>query len=591
MKSTMKKRRGYGFLRMTIAKKLMISFLLIDIIAMGVGVLGLRNLSNMQTQSVFIVNEQVKFMMQFLQMNRYVDTVQNDLLKAASVSTLAGPSVSNQAIFVNQVQRDISNTESNLNTVLSSLSHMQLVKQNQPLWSNLVGILVQYESDASNDLSTLSMDNATKKNTIIHLTSPQDSILLTKNMNVFIQYLNTKTNQLQNTVTLIYQTSVRITIVGILIALILSLLIAIWITRSIVTHLRSVIQQMRNIASREGDLTKRLVVRSQDEIGILSSSFNEMMDNIQILVSQVGHSVQAIHQFVIDLRIGSEQVLEGAKEIADASSQTAMSAEKQTESIVEVSQSLDDMVDTMVKASEQSTEIVKKAAQQTEESMQTGQSSLSIAEQNMTSVSQIVDELSEQIVLLETNTKDIEHVVEMITEIASQTQLLALNASIEAARAGVHGESFAIVAMEVRRLSEQSRMFALSIQGIIDAVRNRVREVSHATNNAKDNANKSATLVEESNVSFQTIASSVHQVVQQIKDSMESIQFAIATTQPLTQTMQKVVGMSRNIVGHSEQVASTVQEQTASLEETAVTIEKLVVMAEDLKAMIGQFQY
>ena len=321
---------------------------------------------------------------------------------------------------------------------------------------------------------------------------------------------------------------VRVSLIS-LFVMALTTLITLFIGNKITTPLRHVVAALNDIANGEGDLTQRLKIESQDEVGDVSKAFNHFVECIQELVAQVGNVSQRIFTETESLtRISGQytrQMLEHSKETEQvASAVNEMSATAQS----------------VASSASNAANATSEAAQNSEEASNVVNTAIG----SINSLVKEVDSASSVITMQAQETAKIGSVVDVIRGIAEQTNLLALNAAIEAARAGDQGRGFAVVADEVRALAGRTQQSTQQINSMLQTLHQGVRQAVDAMDSSQQHSqetvaetarieqslgtvNHAVTMINDMNLQIATAAEEQHAVTEEISRNLENIQHIV----------------------------------------------------------------
>ncbi|EOD80474.1 Methyl-accepting chemotaxis protein [Grimontia indica] len=353
----------------------------------------------------------------------------------------------------------------------------------------------------------------------------------------------------------------RLIVGGTLAALILALVGGIVLSRMLMKPMNEMLEALRNIASGDGDLTQRLSVQSQDEIGQLGNAFNEFVSKIQTSIKQV---VDASH----DVRAQTEQI------------ETAMrSSVTQTESQQRESDMIAAAVQEMSASSFQISENASEAAEATHTATQevgAAQDSLASTVSAMASLRERIEQSQSTIGTLNNDVDSIASIIDVIRGIAEQTNLLALNAAIEAARAGEQGRGFAVVADEVRVLANKTQQSTEEIREMIERLETGTKNAVVAMDESSEASQKTVSQIQQTSEYLDAVST----MIVTIND--QNSQVAAASSQ------QKTVSedINRNIHG----IVENGKQVHDNLEEVEGVCLNLAQRSRQLDSVVGAFR-
>lgn len=352
--------------------------------------------------------------------------------------------------------------------------------------------------------------------------------------------------------------------VGIVLSVALVLLVSLgaWLVlRSIMANIHGVIESLRAIASGDGDLTRRVTVDSNDEIGTMIRLFNGFLDKLQQTIRQIVESATPLGHVTKELYTLTQRSEENAK-----------SQQHHTDSISRDILTMNDSIQEVASRSLQASEEASSAARQA-----------SMARENIGTLSTSISDLGNSVMTavqsmekLEEETQEVGSVLTVIRSIAEQTNLLALNAAIEAARAGEQGRGFAVVADEVRNLAQKTASSTAEIQNIIQRLQtsaNAVLSVMTA------NGEKSRSSIERS-VEATELLDTIARAVDQISELNAGV----------ARYTQEQIGLSSSIQQETQVLQQDAQATANGAEATARLGEQLISTEDHLRAATAQFR-
>lgn len=339
---------------------------------------------------------------------------------------------------------------------------------------------------------------------------------------------------------------ILMTIIISVIAVAIGIVVAFILAHKITAPILEIVRRLKKVAA--GDLTgEKIILKSKDEVGQLATAINDMILSLRALIGDLLSSAT-------NLAASSEQISASTEEIATGSQQQANNAGLASEMVKEMTQAIHAVSKNADETSNASENMVSSAAK--------GNEVIQDTLQGMSSISEKISELSSKSV-------QIGEIVEVIDDIAEQTNLLALNAAIEAARAGEAGKGFAVVADEVRKLAERSSKATKEISELIQSIQANTDASVEAVNNGNEKANNAGKAFEE--------------IIGLVKISANKVAEIAAASEEQNAQSQEVLQSVESIAAVSQQTAAGVQE-------TAATAQDLAKMAEALSQLAAKFK-
>ncbi|MBY0188792.1 methyl-accepting chemotaxis protein [Bacillus aerophilus] len=379
------------------------------------------------------------------------------------------------------------------------------------------------------------------------------------------------------------QTSIIISVIAIILAMILSFLLA----RSITTPIKRLIEHARKVS--EGDLTSTLETKSQDEIGFLTKSFNQMTEDVRELIEKVKGASDQVVKSADEVTHISNETLLSSEQIATAIQEVATGATKQAsdaETINEKSEYLYEKVRHMGELASQ----MQTNSKSSEDASYKGLDALGLLVQKSTQASEESKKVEQMLLDLEHKTKNIENIVTAISEISDQTNLLALNASIEAARAGESGRGFAVVAEEVRKLAEQSAQSTKHISETVKLIQDESKKAAEAMTTASKMNEEQGAAINATGEALSSITMEMQALVGSIDSIHTQINEMTEEQQKMSDSIQSIAAISEESAASAEEVHASTDEQVQVLERTKTSTEMLNESSQALRQAVDRFK-
>lgn len=371
-------------------------------------------------------------------------------------------------------------------------------------------------------------------------------------------------------------------------AIVVGVVISTLISQGIAKPVRKMTDSMKEIS--EGNLQiDRVVIKNNDEIGTLASTFNKMLEDLRGMVTRMRDSSVELASSAEQLSASSEESLASSQMVATSAEQQMVSSEQQLRIVDKNNDSMVHMGQVVNQISE-SNEEMEIAAKSVVELINDGSEVVSKVSDQMNTIDATIKESSDIIKEMEQHSNEIQKVTALITEISEQTNLLALNAAIEAARAGEYGKGFAVVAEEVRKLAEQSKNSASEIESMVGVIQlaagKAVKSIDIGGEKVKEGLNAS----NHSRQVFVEIEAAVGVVgakIESVSSAIKEIQSVSETVSTASKEIQLLV--QQTVDGANDTSAAT-EEQLAANQEISSNAQSLAHLAEVLQNEVSHFK-
>ncbi|TCO70646.1 methyl-accepting chemotaxis protein [Marinisporobacter balticus] len=365
------------------------------------------------------------------------------------------------------------------------------------------------------------------------------------------------------------------------------LLISVFTNKNVIKPLKELVAAMEGAGN--GDFRVTLSVKSKDEIGLLSSSFNKMTENIKKLVKDVQeiainseNTSQIIAATAEEMGISSTDVARSIQEIAAGATSQAIEAGEGL-NVINI------LAEKIVAISDKSQITVSNATNMKDKN-EFGIKTVAALKDKFGENNKATMEVAEKIQELSSKSQSIGNIINAINGIAEQTNLLALNAAIEAARAGEAGKGFAVVAEEVRKLAEESSVATNEIQKIIEAISQVIINTEKTMDHASQLVEEVDSSLEDTSEAFSEIKISAHEVLNNIELLSNDVDEINTSKDKVIMSIENISAITEESAAATQQVSAAAEEQTASIEETVSGIQELDSMLKTLSESVKVFK-
>jgi methyl-accepting chemotaxis protein len=411
-------------------------------------------------------------------------------------------------------------------------------------------------------------------------------------------------------------------LVALVVALVLGLGIALFMSAQINKVVRKVRDTLESLRANDtaslreglgaiarGDLTVRAEAVTEpigtvtnDEIGDIAGmvdevtadtaasirAYNESLASLSAMIGRVGRSAETLTAASEEMASTSEETGRAVGEIAQAIGDVATGAERQVQVVTDARRLTEEMADA-TRSSAQSAEETARAAESAREVATSGAAAVASATDAMNAVREASGQATDAIRDLGDKSEQIGGIVDTITAIAEQTNLLALNAAIEAARAGEHGRGFAVVADEVRKLAEESQQAAASISSLIAEIQTETKRAVEVVEHGSSRTDEGTATVEEARAAFEAINAHVQEMGDRVGHIAAAAQQLSVTSAQMGEEVASVAAVAEQTSASVEEVSASTQQTSASTQQIAASAQTLAATAVELRELVGAF--
>ncbi|WP_442854458.1 methyl-accepting chemotaxis protein [Bacillus sp. FJAT-29937] len=329
--------------------------------------------------------------------------------------------------------------------------------------------------------------------------------------------------------------------------------------------------------------------KSKDEIGQLVTSTNQLNQNLREIVSQINRVSETLSSQSEELTQSANEVKTGSEQVASTMQELAAGSETQANNASDLSTGMSNFADKVQEANENGYRIEansKVVLSMTKDGSELMKNSIL----QMEKIDNIVRDSVNKVQGLDKHSQEISNLVTVIKDVADQTNLLALNAAIEAARAGEHGKGFAVVADEVKKLAEQVSHSVINITDIVGSIQKESGLVSESLLVGYKEVEQGKAQIESTGETFRGISEAVTEMVNSIATIAENLGEIATSSQEMNGAIQEIASVSEESAAGVEETSASSQEISSIMEEIAGSSDQLAKLAEELNGLVGHFK-
>ncbi|MGG4488324.1 methyl-accepting chemotaxis protein [Metabacillus idriensis] len=365
--------------------------------------------------------------------------------------------------------------------------------------------------------------------------------------------------------------------------------LAIRISNALTKPISAIVSRMKAISN--GQLNHEpLVSSTRDEIGDLIHSVNEMNQQLNGIVKDISGASLSVAEQSEQLQTSSKELKAGSEQIASTMQELSSGAETQANSASDLAETMGELMNSIYIANQNGESVAKASAEVLNQS-QTGYSLMSDSVSQMNRINDLMENTVLKVKRLDEQSGQISTLVDVIQSIADQTNLLALNAAIEAARAGEHGRGFAVVADEVRKLAEQVSRSIVDINKIVGNVRKETEEVAENLGDGYEQIVKGAKSIHQTGESFSEIKAFIEDMSTRIVTIQKDLKQIMKSSELMNESISSIASVSEEAAAGIEQTAASAEQSSQSMEEISSNADSLSDLSGKLSRLVNRFQF
>ena len=569
-----KRQRFYHLIR----GKVLIIFSLLIVINGTMGLLSYINIENLQSQMKDFTEKNVHEQLTVNQLAYEIARLTN--LEQAYLITGNGSFATSYKMKIDSIDKKMKVLEKQFTERQLELGHIQAIDQ---YYNNYL----EYSKKVMTMRDELGLEQARKL--MMDGTGETMKVYIDKNIESINEVMDAsnkaKLDKLNKQVTLSITSFFFISILGFIAIIIFGYMLF----KSLRNNTQAINHSILDIAQAGGDLTRRVKVRNHDEFSTIATSTNTLIESISNLMKRVSNLADHVSSSSQELMSLADENARTIQNIADATADIASDSENTISSMTSAQQKMSDLEHSVHHLNEQANAVqraslaMQQAANDGSRSVQQSSLVMQAIEETMASTTTTVEALGRK-------SADITSIIGTITTISEQTNLLALNAAIEAARAGEHGRGFAVVADEVRKLAVQSQIAAKEVTTIVTSIQDEVTSIISQNHEGVSSVIRGVEVTNETNQSLDNILTQTKETTAIIAIMVEKIALTLNYSNAVANDFVHVNAYAEQSAINTVTSAAAATQGSASMQEINAAATELAQQADSLRNLVSEFK-